>query len=148
MIFPFCLRQIHFNLRMDINELTGIVVDVCIQIHKMLGPGCVEKVYEEYAYQMLEERGVRVRQQVVVPMMLGGVRLKKACKLDLIAEDKLVIEIKTLWRVPQVAFDQVRTYLTLLNLKHGMLLNFKVPLMKHGIHRVFNNSGRESLLDP
>lgn len=66
-------------------------------------------------------------------------------KLDLFVEDMLVLELKSIHPLPSVYFNQIRTHLSLLNLKHGILLNFKVELMKDGIHRVFNNFGKESL---
>jgi GxxExxY protein len=130
---------------MLIDELTGIVVDCCIKIHSKIGPGCFEKVYEEILYYELTKRGLNVKRQVLLPINYEELHIEKAYKLDLLVEDRLVLELKTLYPLPSVSFDQVRTHLSLLNLKHGMLLNFKVSLMKDGIHRVFNNQGRESL---
>lgn len=130
---------------MLIDELTGIVVDCCIKIHSKIGPGCFEKVYEEILYYELTKKGLNVKRQVLLPINYEELHIEKAYKLDLLVEARLVLELKTLYPLPSVSFDQVRTHLSLLNLKHGMLLNFKVSLMKDGIHRVFNNQGRESL---
>lgn len=130
---------------MLIDELTGIVVDCCIKIHSKIGPGCFEKVYEEILYYELTKKGLNVKRQLLLPINYEELHIEKAYKLDLLVEDRLVLELKTLYPLPSVSFDQVRTHLSLLNLKHGMLLNFKVSLMKDGIHRVFNNQGRESL---
>lgn len=130
---------------MLIDELTGIVVDCCIKIHSKIGPGCFEKVYEEILYYELTKKGLNVKRQLLLPINYEELYIEKAYKLDLLVEDRLVLELKTLYPLPSVSFDQVRTHLSLLNLKHGMLLNFKVSLMKDGIHRVFNNQGRESL---
>lgn len=129
---------------MLIDELTGIVVDCCIKIHSKIGPGCFEKVYEEILYYELTKKGLNVKRQLLLPINYEELHIEKAYKLDLLVEDRLVLELKTLYPLPSVSFDQVRTHLSLLNLKHGMLLNFKVSLMKDGIHRVFNNQGRES----
>jgi len=132
---------------MSIDELTGIVVDVCIKIHSRIGPGCFEKVYEEILYYELTRIGLRVQRQLLLPIEYDELYIDNAYKLDLLVENKLVIELKTVFPLPPVYFKQIRTQLSLLNLKHGMLLNFKVELMKDGIHRVFNNFGRESLDD-
>lgn len=129
---------------MLIDELTGIVVDCCIKLHSKIGPGCFEKVYEEILYYELTKKGLNVKRQLLLPINYEELHIEKAYKLDLLVEDRLVLELKTLYPLPSVSFDQVRTHLSLLNLKHGMLLNFKVSLMKDGIHRVFNNQGRES----
>jgi GxxExxY protein len=130
---------------MTINELTGIVVNLCIKIHSKIGPGCFEKVYEEILYYELTQLGLNVQRQVLLPIDYEKLHIENAYKLDLLIENMLVIELKTIDPLPPVYFKQVRTHLSLLNLKHGMLINFKTELMKDGIHRVFNNFGKESL---
>jgi GxxExxY protein len=130
---------------MTINELTGIVVDICIKIHSRVGSGCFEKVYEEILYYEFTKMGLKVQRQVLLPIEYEELRIENAYKLDLLVEDMLVLELKTVHPLPPVFFKQIRTQLSLLNLKYGMLLNFKVELMKDGIHRVFNNFGKETL---
>ena len=130
---------------MDINKLTGIVVDLCIKIHSKVGPGCFEKVYEELLYYESCKLNLKVRRQLLLPIKYESLYIEKAYKLDLLIEDKLVVELKSIYPLPMVYFNQMHTYLSLLNLKHGILINFKVPLMKEGIHRVFNNFGSEQL---
>ena len=130
---------------MNINELTGIVVDLCIKIHSKIGPGCFERVYEELLYYELTKLGLKVQRQLLLPIQYEELNIENAYKLDLLVEDKLVLELKTVYPLPPVFFKQIRTQLSLLELKYGMLLNFKVELMKDGIHRVFNNFGRESI---
>ena len=130
---------------MEINQLTGLVVDLCIKIHSRIGPGCFERVYEEVLYYELSKRGTIVKRQILLPIDYEELHIKKGYKLDMLVEEKLILELKTLHPLPPVSFDQIRTHLSLLNLKYGMLLNFKVSLMKDGIHRVFNNNGRESM---
>jgi GxxExxY protein len=130
---------------MDIDKLTGIVVDLCIKIHSKIGPGCFEKVYEELLYYELTKLGFKVQRQLFLPIQYEEVNIENAYKLDLLVEDKLVLELKTLYPLSTVYFKQIRTQLSLLDLKYGMLLNFKVELMKDGIHRVFNNFGKETL---
>jgi GxxExxY protein len=130
---------------MNINRLTGAVVDACIKIHSSIGPGCYERVYEETLYYELTKLGFSVDRQLLLPITYDKLHIEDAYKLDLLVEDRLVLELKSVFPLPPVYFNQVRTYLSLLNLKNGMLLNFKVPLMKEGIHRVFNNFGAEVL---
>ena len=130
---------------MNINELTGIVVDLCIKIHSKIGPGCFERVYEELLYYELTKLGLKVQRQLLLPIQYEELNIENAYKLDLLVEDKLVLELKTVYPLPPVFFKQIKTQLSLLELKYGMLLNFKVELMKDGIHRVFNNFGRESI---
>lgn len=101
--------------------------------------------YEELLYYELIKRGLEVKRQILLPIDYEELHIEKAYKLDLLVEEKLILELKTLHPLPTVSFDQIRTHLSLLDLKYGMLLNFKVSLMKDGIHRVFNNRGRESL---
>lgn len=128
---------------MEINKLTGIVIDCCLKIHSKIGPGCFEKVYEEILYYELIKRGFDVQRQLLLPLIYEELSFRKAYKLDLLVENRLVVELKTVNPLPTVFFDQIRTHLYLTNLKHGLLVNFKVSLMKEGLHRVFNNKGRE-----
>ncbi len=128
-----------------INELTAIVVDLCIKIHSRVGPGCFERVYEEILYYELTKLGFKVQRQFLLPIQYDELFIKDAYKIDLLVEDKLILELKSHFPLHPVYFNQIHTHLSLLNLKHGMLINFKVPLMKEGIHRVFNNFGREKL---
>ncbi|MEO7308588.1 MAG: GxxExxY protein [Ferruginibacter sp.] len=130
---------------MDISTLTGIVIEKCIKIHSKIGPGCFEKVYEEILYYELTRIGLKVERQLLLPVTYEEMQIENAYKLDLLVEGKLVLELKSVYPLPPVFFKQIRTQLSLLNLKHGMLLNFKVELMKDGIQRVFNNFGREKL---
>jgi len=127
---------------MTINELTEIVVGLCIKIHTKVGPGCFEKVYEELLHYELINFGLSVKRQLLLPIAYESLFIENAYKLDLLIENMLVLELKTVYPLPAVYFKQIRTQLYLLNLKYGMLVNFKEEKMKYGIHRVFNNSGR------
>ena len=110
-----------------------------------IGPGCFERVYEEILYYEHTKLGFNVQRQLLLPIEWEKLFIKDAYKIDLLVENKLVIELKSIFPLPPVHFNQVHTHLSLLNLKHGMLINFKVPLMKEGLHRIFNNSGMEEL---
>ena len=129
---------------MEINELTGIIVNLCIKIHTRIGPGCFERVYEEILYYELQKLNIVVQRQLMLPIQYDNLNIENAYKLDLLVENKLVLELKSVYPLPSVYFKQIKTQLSLLNLKHGMILNFKTEKMKDGIHRVFNNFGDES----
>ncbi len=126
---------------MEVNELTAIVVDLCIKIHSRIGPGCFERVYEEILYYELTNMGIVVHRQLLLPIQYETLHIENAYKLDLLVENKLILELKSINPLPSVYFKQLKTQLGLLNLKNGLLLNFKVNLMKEGIHRVYNNHG-------
>ena len=128
---------------MEANTITGIIVDASIKIHTAIGPGCYERVYEELLYFELNKRKLNTCRQVTMPIAYETLYINDAYKLDLLIENKVIIEIKSTEHILPVHFKQLNTYLKLMNLKHGILLNFKVDLMKDGIFRVFNNFGNE-----
>jgi GxxExxY protein len=127
------------NLKMDIHQLTGLLLHTGIRIHKQMGPGCYEKVYEESLCHELQTRGIRVDRQLLLPIRYEELFIPNAYRVDLLIENQLVVEIKTLARVAPVHFIQVQTYLRMMNLKNGVLMNFNVPKLKNGFHRIFNN---------
>jgi GxxExxY protein len=127
---------------MDINFLTGTILDVCIKIHTKIGPGCFERVYEEVLYYELVKKNILIERQLLMPIVYDQLNIQDAYRMDLLAEKQLVIEIKSLERLAPVHFKQLMTYLKLSGLKNGLLLNFNVEWMKDGFHRVFNNDGK------
>jgi|SRR6478735_508936 len=126
---------------MDINKISGIVVDAAVKIHSAIGPGCFERVYEEVLYFELNKRGLYVERQITMPIEYDILVINDAYRLDLLIEKKIIIEIKSIEHISPVHFKQVMTYLKLMNIKNGIILNFKTNLMKDGIYRVFNNFG-------
>ena len=102
-------------------------------------------MYEEVLYYELSKLGLFVKRQLLLPIEYEELHIKDAYKIDLMIEDKLIVELKSKHPLPPVDFNQIHTHLSLTNLKHGLLINFKVPKMKDGIHRVFNNFGSEEL---
>ena len=128
-----------------INELTEIVIGLCIKIHSRVGPGCYERVYEEILYYELSKLGLLVKRQLLLPIEYDELHIKDAYKIDLLIEDMLIVELKSKHPLPPVDFNQIHTHLSLTGLKHGLLVNFKVPKMKEGVHRVYNNFGKEQL---
>ena len=124
---------------MEINSLTGTLLDLCIKIHTTIGPGCFERVYEEVLYYELVKRNILIERQLLMPISYDQLKIQDAYRIDLLVEKQLVIEIKSLERLAPVHFKQVMTYLKLSGLKNGLLLNFNGEWMKDGFHRVFNN---------
>lgn len=98
-----------------------------------LGPGCYERVYEEILYYELIKLGLFVKRQLLLPIDYDELHIKNAYKIDLLIEGNLIVELKSKHPLPPVDFSQVHTHLSLTNLKHGMLINFKVSKMKEEI---------------
>ena len=120
------------------NQIAAIVVDAALKIHKTLGPGLLESVYQAALDYELQKRGLRVVQQVGLPVYYEDVKLELGFRVDLIVGDKVIIEIKSVEALAPVHKSQLLTYLRLTNLRLGLLLNFNVELMKNGTHRVVN----------
>jgi GxxExxY protein len=124
---------------MEINELTKLVLDSSIKIHTKIGPGCFEKVYEETLFFELKKQALIIDRQVLMPITYENLNIENAYKIDLLIENMLIIEIKSVDRLSPVHFQQVKTYLKLMKLKNGILLNFNTDLMKNGFNRIYNN---------
>jgi len=120
------------------NEIASIVVNAAFKIHKTLGPGLLESVYQATLSYELQNQGLAVAQQVGLPVEYEEVKLELGFRVDLIAGDKVVIEIKSVEALAPVHRKQLATYLRLMDLRLGLLLNFNVELMKNGIQRVVN----------
>jgi len=120
------------------NEIATIVVDAALRIHKTLGPGLLESVYQAVLNYELQKRGLRVAQQVGLPVWYEGVKLELGFRVDLIVGDKVIIEIKSVEALAPVHRKQLETYLRLMDLRLGLLINFNVELIKNGIQRVVN----------
>lgn len=130
---------------MEINNLTSEIINACIKIHSKIGPGCFERVYEEILSYELNRKGIAIHRQLFLPIEYEKLNIENAYKLDMLIDNKLVIELKSVFPLPPVYFKQLKTHLGLLNLRNGLILNFKVDLMKERIHRVYNNFGSDEL---
>ena len=128
---------------MEIEELIRIVIGLSIKIHSKIGPGCFERVYEEILCYELQKLNISFHRQLLLPIQYEALEIENAYKLDLLVDNKLIIELKSIYPLPIVYFKKIKTQLSLLNLKYGLILNFKTELMKNGIHRIYNNSGAE-----
>ena len=120
------------------NELTKIIIDLCIKIHKTLGPGLLESVYEEVLVYELKKLGILVARQIGIPVHYESVKLDLGFRADLIIEDKVILELKSVENVLPLHKKQLLTYLKLTNMKVGLLINFNESLMKNGIIRIAN----------
>lgn len=123
-------------MRQDHDPLTETVIGAAIYVHRVLGPGLLESTYEECLLWALTKRDLAVARQCELPIVFEGHRVNAAYRLDLVVEEKLILEVKAVERILLVHEAQLRTYLRLSGLKTGLLLNFFVPVMKHGIRRM------------
>lgn len=126
-------------MALDVDELTGIVVDECIAIHRELGPGLFEIVYESILAGRLEARGLHVARQVPVPLIFDGQTFEPAFRVDLLVEDRLILEIKAVEQLSKAHAKQLLTYLRIMKQPVGLLLNFSGATMKEGIRRMVND---------
>jgi GxxExxY protein len=120
------------------NEIGDIVVECAVRLHRELGPGLLESVYEVLLTHMLQAAGLRVERQVSIPIEFHGIRFDEGFRADLVVEDKVILELKSVESVNKAHKKQVLTYLKLTGKKLGYLLNFGEDLMKDGISRVIN----------
>jgi len=120
------------------NEIAKIIVDAAFKIHRSLGPGLLESVYEATLAHELRTRGLQVTQQLGVPVNYDGVRLGLGFRADLVVGHKVLVEIKSVELIAPVHRKQLQTYLRLMGLHLGLLINFNVELIRNGIQRVVN----------
>lgn len=120
------------------NEVSGEVVDAAFQIHSKLGPGLLESVYEVLLAHALQKRGLRVQRQKPVPIIYDGIKFEEGFRADLIVDDLIIVELKSVEALSRAHGKQLLTYLKLMNLRLGLLINFGSYRLKDGIHRVVN----------
>ncbi len=123
----------------DIDEITGSIVDAAYKIHTGLGPGLLESVYEAVLERELEKRGLVVERQKIISFEYDGMRFDEGLKVDLLVEGMVVVELKSVEKFAPVHAKQVLTYLRLLHLPVGLLINFGSPTLKEGLQRIVNN---------
>lgn len=121
------------------NELSTIIIGLAIEVHKQLGPGLLESSYEHCLAYELRANGLNVKQQVALPIVYKEVKLDAGYRIDLLIEDKVIIEIKVVDALADIHTAQLLTYLKLKDLKLGLLINFNTLLLKTGIKRIVNN---------
>jgi GxxExxY protein len=120
----------------ELEEITSEVIDCIFKVHKTLGPGLLESAYESCLMYEIKKRGLKAIKQKQLPLIYDGIKLDAGYRIDILVEDKLIIEIKASESLTDVHLAQVITYLKLSKNKLGLLVNFNVTLIKNGIKRV------------
>jgi len=124
---------------LKLNEITELIIGASIEIHRQLGPGLLESAYRECLYYELSKVvGLSVKREVSMPIIYKEIKLEQGYRMDLLVEDKVVIELKTVDFLTDVHKAQLLTYLKLGNYKLGLLINFNETLLKSGIKRIIN----------
>lgn len=121
------------------NEISYKVIGIALELHKNLGPGLLESAYESALAYDLMTQGFQVAQQTPMPFVYKDVKLEVGYRIDLIIDNKVLIEIKSIESLAPVHFSQTLTYLRLSGLKLALLINFNTKILKEGIHRIVNN---------
>jgi GxxExxY protein len=123
---------------MEINQITSVIIKNAIKVHKALGPGLLESAYKEcLAFELLND-GMFIEKEKPLPLVYKDVRLECGYRIDLLAEKKVVVEIKSIEALADIHTAQILTYLKLSKCKIGILINFNVPILKYGIKRYIN----------
>lgn len=121
------------------NEITESVIGAAIEVHKALGPGLLESAYEECLCHELSLRGLSFRRQVDLPVSYKGVKLDCGYRMDMLVDDSVILELKTVEKILRIHQAQLLTYLKLYGRSVGLLINFNVPVLKEGIKRMVLN---------
>jgi GxxExxY protein len=122
------------------NAITGEIIGAAIEIHKILGPGLLESAYEECLCHELGLRGIAFERQVLLPIEYKGIKLDCGYRLDLLVENHIIVELKTVNGIDPIHEAQLLTYLRLKHERLGLIINFYVPVLKNGVKRIVNDS--------
>lgn len=122
------------------NEISKIVFESALKVHRILGPGLLESAYEECLFYELKKTNLKVEKQKALPLFYEEVRLDMGYRIDIIVEDKFIVEVKSVEKLNDVHLAQLLTYLRLSDCKLGLLINFNVKLLKEGVKRVVNGT--------
>ncbi len=123
----------------SLDEITGEIVDAAFRLHKDIGPGLLESVYETMLARDLERRGLRAARQEVVPFDYDGLRFDNCLRVDLLVESRVVVEIKSVDHAQPIHRKQLLTYLRMLKLPVGLLINFGKPTLREGLQRIVDH---------
>ena len=123
----------------NIDDITGAIVDAAVKIHKAIGPGLLESVYEAVLARELERRGFQVERQKVISFEYDGMVFDEGFRADLVVEGLVLVELKSVEKLAPVHSKQLLTYLRLMDLRAGLLINFGGAILKEGLHRIVNN---------
>lgn len=120
------------------NEIAKKVIGIAIEVHSALGPGLLESTYKECLFYALKNQGLNVQKELALPLVYAGVHLECGYRIDILVENKVVIELKSVEALNDVHLAQTLTYIKLGAYKLGLLINFNVALLKNGLKRVIN----------
>lgn len=123
---------------MELDEISGQVIGAAIAVHRELGPGLLESAYEACLVHELRQQGVQIEQQIPQPVFYKGLQLECGYRLDLLVENRVIVELKAVETLLPIHEAQLLTYLKLRQLRLGLLINFNVPTLKNGIKRLLN----------
>ena len=123
----------------DLDEITGTIIDASLKIHMDLGPGLLESVYEAVLARALTKREFRVERQKTIRFEYDGMVFEEGFRIDLLVEERVIVELKSVEKLAPVYSKQLLTYLRLMNLPVGLLINFGAPTLKEGLHRIVNH---------
>ncbi len=124
----------------ELHDVTGQIIDAALKVHRALGPGLLESAYETILSRELTRRGLRVERQKVAGFEFDGLFFERGCRLDLLVENMVAVELKSAERLHPIHRAQLHTYIRLLRLPAGLLINFGCLTFKEGLHRIFNDS--------
>lgn len=122
----------------ELNDIIGTIIDTSLQMHRDLGPGLLESVYETILASLLLDRGLHVERQKVIRFQYRGMVFEEGFRTDLIVEDRVIVEVKSVEQLARQHEKQLLTYLKLTNISVGLLINFGAPTLKEGLKRVVN----------
>ncbi|MFV8321744.1 GxxExxY protein [Flavobacterium sp. LB3P21] len=122
------------------SEISKIVFESALKVHKVLGPGLLESAYEECLFYELKKSNLKVEKQKALPLIYEEVKLDVGYRIDMIIEDKFIVEVKSVEAMTDVHLAQLLTYLRLSDCRLGLLINFNVKLLKEGVRRVINGA--------
>ncbi|EKT3958346.1 GxxExxY protein [Flavobacterium psychrophilum] len=122
------------------NDISRVVFESALKVHQALGPGLLESAYEECLFYELKKHNLKIEKQKALPLIYDKIKLDAGYRIDIIIEDKFIVEIKAVEALTDVHLAQLLTYLRLSNCKLGLLINFNVSLLKNGVRRVINGT--------
>ena len=120
------------------NDISYKIIGAALEVHKKLGVGLLESAYETALVYELQKLGFDVKQQYSLPLNYKDIEIQNAYRIDVLVENKVIVEVKSVLELHPIHFAQTKTYLKITNLKLGLLINFKTHLLKDGIHRIVN----------
>ncbi len=123
----------------ELDDITGEIIDSALKIHQELGPGLLESVYESVLARSLEKRGFKVERQKSISFVFDEMQFDEGFRVDLFIDDRVVVELKSVEKLASVHSKQLLTYLRLMNLPVGLLINFGAATLKEGLHRIVSD---------